>query len=133
MDYTAMGDTTNLASRMQSTAKPGTILVSGHTHRLARDFLEFEPLGKIAVKGKEEPQEAFELLKVGKVKTRIGASAAKGLTRFVGRQNSMAALMEAYEKGRSGSGPVVGVVGEAGVGKSRLLLEFKDRLPQNEF
>jgi len=133
MDYTAIGDTTNLASRMQSTAKPGTILVSGHTHRLARDFLEFEPLGKIAVKGKEEPQEAFELLKVGKVKTRIGASAAKGLTRFVGRQNSMAALMEAYEKVRSGSGQVVGIVGEAGVGKSRLLLEFKDRLPQNEF
>jgi tetratricopeptide (TPR) repeat protein len=133
MDYTAIGDTTNLASRMESAARPGTILVSDHTHRLARDFFDFKPLGKIAVKGKEEPQETFELLKAGKVETRIEAAVAKGLTRFVGRYNSMAGLMEAYEKVRSGSGQVLGIVGEAGVGKSRLLLESKNRLPQNDF
>jgi len=133
MDYTAIGDTTNLASRMQSTARPGTILLSGHTHRLARDFFEFEALGKIPVKGKEEPQETYELLKASKVETRIEAAVAKGLTRFVGRQNSMAGLMEAYEKVRSGSGQVVGIVGEAGLGKSRLLLESRNRLPQDEF
>jgi class 3 adenylate cyclase/tetratricopeptide (TPR) repeat protein len=133
MDYTAIGDTTNLASRMESAARPGTILVPDHTHRLVRDFFDFEPLGKIAVKGKEEPQEAYELLKAGKVETRIEAAVAKGLTRFVGRYNSMAALMEAYEKVRSGSGQVLGIVGEAGVGKSRLLLESRNRLPQDEF
>jgi len=133
MDYTAIGDTTNLASRMESAARPGTILVSEHTHRLVRDFFDFEPLGKIAVKGKEEPQETYELLKAGKVGTRIEAAVAKGLTRFVGRQNSMAALMEAYEKVRSGSGQVLGIVGEAGVGKSRLLLESRNQLSQNEF
>jgi class 3 adenylate cyclase len=131
MDYTAIGDTTNLASRMESAARPGTILVSDHTHRLVRDFFDFEPLGKVIVKGKEEPQETYELLKAGKVETRIEAAVAKGLTRFVGRYNSMAGLMEAYEKVRSGSGQVLGIVGEAGVGKSRLLFESRNRLPQN--
>jgi class 3 adenylate cyclase/tetratricopeptide (TPR) repeat protein len=133
MDYTAIGDTTNLASRMEGVAGPGIILTSDHTHRLVRDFFDFEPLGKIAVKGKEEPQETYKLLKAGKVETRIEAAAAKGFTRFVGRQNSMAALLEAYEKMRSGTGQVVGIVGEAGVGKSRLLLETRNRLPQDEF
>ena len=67
MDYTAVGDTTNLGSRMESMAGPGTVLVSGNTHRLVRDFFEFESLGKIKVKGKKEPQEAFELIKAGEV------------------------------------------------------------------
>ncbi|MBC2713678.1 MAG: AAA family ATPase, partial [Desulfobacteraceae bacterium] len=133
MDYTAVGDTTNLAARMESTAKPGTVLVSGNTYKIAREFFEFEPLGKVTIKGKKEPQEAFELIKKGDVDSRIGASIAKGLTRFVGRENSMAGLMEAYEKVQSGSGQVVGIVGEAGVGKSRLLLEMRNRLPLDEY
>ena len=133
MDYTAVGDTTNLGSRMESIAGPGTILVSGNTHRLVRDFFEFEPLGKIEVKGKKELQEAFELIKAGEVETRIGASIAKGLTRFVGRKNSMAALMDAFDKVKSGSGQVVGLLGEAGVGKSRLLLEMRNMLPEGEY
>jgi tetratricopeptide (TPR) repeat protein len=132
MDYTAVGDTTNLGSRMESLAGPGTILVSGNTHRLARDFFEFESLGKIELKGKKEPQEAFELIKVGEVATRIGASVAKGLTRFVGRKNSMAVLLDAFDKVKSGSGQMVGLLGEAGVGKSRLLLEMRNLLPQGE-
>jgi len=133
MDYTAVGDTTNLGSRMESLAGPGTILVSGNTHRLVREFFEFESLGKIEVKGKKEPQEAFELIKAGEVATRIGASVAKGLTRFVGRKNSMAALLNAFDKVKSGSGQVVGLLGEAGVGKSRLLLEMRNMLPQGEY
>jgi class 3 adenylate cyclase/ribosomal protein L40E len=133
MDYTAVGDTTNLASRMESMARPGTILVSKNTYRLTREFFEFKSLGEVEVKGKEYPQEAFELTKVGEVETRIEAAVAKGLTRFVGRKNSMAALVEACDKAHSGSGQVVGIVGEAGVGKSRLLLEFRNRLPQSEF
>ncbi len=98
MDYTAVGDTSNLASRIESMARPGTSLVSNHTHKLARDFFEFKSLGKVEVKGKEEPQEIFELIKTGEVATRIAASEAKGLTRFVGRKNSMDALMDAYGK-----------------------------------
>ena len=132
MDYTAIGDTTNLAARFEGMAKPGKCLVSSHTHKLARDFFEFESLGKVRVKGKELPQEVFELTKKGKAESRIEASVAKGLTPFVGRKNSIVALMEAFEKTQSGTGQIVGVVGDAGVGKSRLLLEFKDQLPQDE-
>ena len=133
MDYTAVGDTTNLASRMENAAKPDYILLSNYTHRLVQDFFECESLGKIALKGKEEPVAAYALLRPSAVDTRIEAAVAKGLTRFVGRKNAMAALMETYEKSASGSGQVVGILGEAGVGKSRLLLEFRNRLPQDKF
>jgi class 3 adenylate cyclase/tetratricopeptide (TPR) repeat protein len=130
MDYTAIGDTINLASRMESLAQPGTVLLSRDTHRLVKDYFDLKPIGPLEVKGKEEPQEAFELVKAGGAATRLEASMARGLTRFVGRENSMAALMEAYDKVKNGTGQVVGMVGEAGVGKSRLLFEFRHRLPQ---
>jgi class 3 adenylate cyclase/tetratricopeptide (TPR) repeat protein len=133
MDYTAVGDTTNLAARMEGMANSGTILGTAYTHKLARDFFEFESLGKVEVKGKKEPVDAFELKKASVVETRIEAAAAKGLTKFAGRKNSMAALMEAYDKAKSGSGQVVGVVGEAGVGKSRLLIELKNELAKDEY
>ena len=128
MDYTAVGDTTHVASRMQAMAQPGSILVSQASHKIARDYFEFESLGKVEVKGRAAPVEVFKLVDVSDVDTRIEASAAKGLTPFVGRKNSMLVLMEAYEKAKSGSGQVVGMVGEAGVGKSRLLLEFRKQL-----
>jgi class 3 adenylate cyclase/tetratricopeptide (TPR) repeat protein len=133
MDYTAVGDTTNLASRMESAASPGNVLVSKNTHRLVKDFFEFEIPSEIDVKGKDELQEAYGLLRTSAVYTRFKASVAKGLTRFVGRKNSMPALMEVYEKAKSGSGQVVGIVGEAGVGKSRLLLEFRNRTIQDQY
>jgi len=133
MDYTAVGDTSNLASRIENMAGPGTSLVSSHTHRLTRDYFEFEALDKMEVKGKKEAQEVFELIKAGEVDTRIAAAAAKGLTRFVGRKNSMAAIRDAWNKALAGSGQVLGVVGEAGLGKSRLLLEFRNSLPPGNF
>ena len=132
MDYTAIGDTSNLASRIENMASPGTCLASMQTYKLGRDFFEFKSLGKVKVKGKEAPQELFQLIKAGEVVTRIDASAAKGLTRFIGRKNSMAAIRGACDKARSGSGHVVGIVGEAGIGKSRLLLEFRNSLPSGE-
>jgi tetratricopeptide (TPR) repeat protein len=133
MEYTAIGDTINLASRMEGLAQPGTVLLSRDTHRLVKDYFDLKPIGPLDVKGKEEPQEGFELVKAGGAATRLEASMARGLTRFVGRENSMAALMEAYEKVTNGTGQVVGMVGEAGVGKSRLLFEFRHLLPQGEY
>jgi class 3 adenylate cyclase/ribosomal protein L40E len=133
MDYTAIGDTTNLASRMESLAKPGQSVVSRNTYTLARDFFEWTPLGKVQVKGKEALQEAYELLRASEVETRIEAAAARGLSKFVGRGREMEALKEAFEKTRSGSGQVIGVVGEAGVGKSRLLIELRNMLPKGEY
>ncbi|MEJ2562077.1 MAG: adenylate/guanylate cyclase domain-containing protein, partial [Anaerolineales bacterium] len=133
MDYTAVGDTTNLAARMESLAAPGTALVTAHTHRLAKDFFKYEPLGKVQVKGKEQPVEAYLLLETAEVETRIEASAARGLTKLVGRGREMATLKTSFEKARSGSGQVVGIVGEAGVGKSRLLVELKNMLAGEEY
>ena len=133
MDYTAQGDTANLASRMESSAEPGTILVSEHTHRLARDFFNFEPRGTIRVKGKQAPVKVYRLLGSGEIETRMAASTAKGLTRFVGRRRELEALEEAFLKTASGQGQAVGIVGEAGVGKSRLLLELLKVLPREGF
>jgi class 3 adenylate cyclase len=132
MDYTAVGDTTNLAARIESAAKPGGILISRSTQKLSAEYFEYQSVERIQAKGKDQPQETFQLLKPSAVATRIEASAVKGLTRFVGRKNSMAALMEAFEKVRSGAGQVVGLVGEAGVGKSRLLLEMRHMLPDGQ-
>jgi class 3 adenylate cyclase len=129
MDYTAMGDTTNLAARMETAAEPGSVLVSESTHRLAREFFAFASADTLQVKGKQEPVEAFRLLRPTEVDTRIGASVARGLTRFVGRSREIETLREAFAKVQSGEGQVIGLVGEAGVGKSRLLLEFRSLLP----
>lgn len=133
MDYTAQGDTANLAARMEGHAQPGGVLVSKHTYTAAKEFFEFDAVGQIRVKGKEKPVEAFRLIKPTLVETRIAASAAKGLTRFVGRTREMETLKEALEKVQSGEGQVLGIVGEAGVGKSRLLLEFRNLIPTGAY
>jgi class 3 adenylate cyclase/tetratricopeptide (TPR) repeat protein len=133
MDYTAVGDTTNLAARMESMARPGAILVADYSYKLARDFFDFRPLGKVRVKGKEKALEAYELLGAREVETRIEAAAAKGLTKFVGRERETEVLKEAFEKAQSGSGQAVGIVGEAGVGKSRLLIELRNMIPKGEY
>ncbi len=133
MDYTAIGDPVNLASRMEGLAEPGTVYVTADTHRLAREYFKFESLGKVSVKGKEEQVEAYRLIEAEEVRTRLEAAIRRGLTRFVGREREMAALREALEKTSSGQGQMVGIVGEAGVGKSRLLLELRETLPQNEY
>ena len=94
------------ASGTSLEADLGTILGTDRTHKLARDFFQFVPLGKVEVKGKGEPVEAYELKKATEVETRILAPVAKGLTKFAGRKNSMAALLEADDKAKAGSGQV---------------------------
>ena len=133
MDYTAVGDTTNLAFRLQSLAVPGTILVSQHTHRLAEEFFELRSLGKVEVKGKAEPQEVFELIKPCDTSTRSSMRAARGMSRFVGRKSAVKRLLAAYEEASTGAGRIVAITGEPGVGKSRLLLEFRHLLPPGDY
>ncbi len=131
MDYTAIGDTTNLASRLQQLAPPGAILISERTHRLVRGFFRVEPLEPLGVRGKSEPVRAFQ------VHDREGAKGfriaeERGLTPFVGRDGELARLTEAFAHLRDGQTQAVAVVGDAGSGKSRLLYEFQRRLAADD-
>jgi class 3 adenylate cyclase/tetratricopeptide (TPR) repeat protein/energy-coupling factor transporter ATP-binding protein EcfA2 len=133
MEYTAMGDTVNLASRMQRTAQPGTIRVSEDTYRLAEGYFEFKPLGQIRLKGRAAPVKAYELRGLGQARTRFAVSMVRGLTPFVGRKKELNHLMDCFELVKKGQGQVVGIVGEAGVGKSRLLRQMVDVLPPEQY
>ena len=131
MDYTAAGDTTNLAARLQSLAEPGTVLVSENSYRLTKDFFEFYNLGPIDVKGKRHPVAVFRVVQAKNVHSRIEVSAERGFTPLVARQAELDQLMAAFAKAKAGNGQIVSLVGEAGVGKSRLGHEFK-RLLRDE-
>jgi hypothetical protein len=128
MDYTAAGDTTNLAARLQDLAKPGTVLVSENSYRLTKDFFEFDHLGLIDVKGKSHPVAIYRAVQTKNVRSRLEVSAAagRGLTPLVARQEDLNHLMAAFAKAKEGHGQIVSLVGDAGVGKSRLAHEFKD-------
>jgi class 3 adenylate cyclase/predicted ATPase len=123
-DYTPVGHSTSLASRMESLATPGSIVVSEHTYKLTEGYFEFRPLGAAQVKGVSEPVHIYEVLGVGPLRTRLQVAARRGLVRFVGRQGEMEQIKKALELARAGYGQIVAVVGEPGVGKSRLFYEF---------
>jgi len=123
MDYTAVGQTTHLAGRMQQMAKPGSTLLTHATLRLAEGYVRVRSLGPSPIRGLAEELEVFELLGTGPSRTRLQASAARGLTRFIGRGAELEQLRAALERARAGRGQVVAIVGEPGVGKSRLVLE----------
>jgi class 3 adenylate cyclase/tetratricopeptide (TPR) repeat protein len=124
MDYTAVGQTTHLASRMEQLADPGSILLTPGTLALAEGFIQARPLGPTPVKGLAGPVEVYELTGAGPARSRLRASATRGLTRFVGRTAEMAQLAGAMQRVRAGHGQLVAILGEAGVGKSRLCHEF---------
>ena len=124
MDYSAIGQTVHLAARMEQLATPGSILLTPATLRLVEGLVQVHALGPIPVKGLVEPVEVSELVGVSALRRRLQAAVARGLTRFVGRQQELAALRQALERAGAGHGQVVAVVGEAGVGKSRLVYEF---------
>jgi class 3 adenylate cyclase/tetratricopeptide (TPR) repeat protein len=124
MDYTAVGQTTHLAARMEQLADPGAIVITPETLALAEAYVEVKPLGPVRVKGMSQPVEVYELTRASRVRTRFQASAARGLTRFVGRDVEVKELHRALRQAREGHGQVCAIVGQPGVGKSRLFHEF---------
>ena len=124
MDYTAVGQTTHLAARMEQLADPGAIVISPETLALAEGYVEVKSLGPVPVKGLTDPVEVYEVTGAGPARTRLQAGARRGLTRFVGRDAELEQLRRAQQLAGSGHGQVAAIVGEAGVGKSRLVYEL---------
>jgi class 3 adenylate cyclase/tetratricopeptide (TPR) repeat protein len=129
MDYTAVGDTTNLAARMQQNARPGSVLVTEATYKAVSGFFEALDLGAVAVKG-HAPVEAHEILRPRGRRSRMDVAAERGLTPLVGRAREIGILTELFAHVKSGHGQIVFIVGDAGIGKSRLLLEFRHVLAE---
>ena len=128
MDYTAVGDTTNVAARLEGQATPGQIVISQTTHRLVEGYCRMRSLGPLALKGKENPTPAWELLDASGAVNRLDVELERGLTTFVGRERELQTLLDCFEQTRSGQGRMVFLAGDPGVGKSRLLLELRRRI-----
>jgi predicted ATPase/class 3 adenylate cyclase len=129
VEYTPVGYVTNLAARLQTAAPAGGIAISEETRRLVEGYFELRALGPTAIKGVPEPANVYEVTGPGPLRTHFQLSARRGLTKFVGRDEELAQLRRAFELARSGRGQLVAIVAEAGTGKSRLVYEFKARLP----
>jgi class 3 adenylate cyclase/tetratricopeptide (TPR) repeat protein len=132
MDYTAQGDTANLAARMLTLAQPGTIYASNAAFALTEGYFLFENLGLNAVKGKSEPVAVYRLIAPSSRRTRFDVNAEKGLTPLVGRQRDLDALRDVYCRAKAGQGQAVVVSSEAGMGKSRLLYEFRKAIANED-
>jgi class 3 adenylate cyclase/tetratricopeptide (TPR) repeat protein len=124
MDYSAVGQTTHLAARMEQLAGPGSIFVTEAFTRLTEAYLHFKPLGLVTIKGLPESVDVFELMGAEPTWARFQAAASRGLTRFVGRTDELKLLLEALDRAEARAGQVVAVIGEPGVGKSRLFHEL---------
>ncbi|HKQ60140.1 MAG TPA: AAA family ATPase [Candidatus Polarisedimenticolaceae bacterium] len=124
MDYTAVGQTTHLAARMEQLADPGAILLAPETVALAEGFVQVKALGPMAVRGLAAPVEVYELRGASEVRSRLQAAAARGLARFVGRDPEMEQLRRALRRAADGHGQVAAITGDPGLGKSRLVYEF---------
>src|SRR5207245_11762711 len=121
IDYTAVGQTTHLAARMEQLAPPGAIWITAETLRLAENFVQVQPLGPVPVQGLNTPVEVYDVVAAGQVRTRFQVAALRGLSHFVGRDAEMEQLRAAPDAARRGPGEGGADVGEPGVGKSRLL------------
>jgi class 3 adenylate cyclase/tetratricopeptide (TPR) repeat protein len=124
MDYSAIGQTTHLAARMEQLAAPGSIRLTAETLQLVEGMVQVTSLGLVPVKGLSDPVEVFELIDAGHARTRLQALAARGLTPFVGRLTELQALRDSLARAGTGRGQLMAILGEPGVGKSRLLAEF---------
>ena len=128
VEYTPIGHTTNLASRMQTVAPVGSIAVSENTRRLCEGYFILKPLGATRVRGVSDAVNVYEVTGLGPLRTRLQRAVGRGLTKFVGREREMEALKHAAELARTGYGQIVAAMAEPGVGKSRLYFEFKATL-----
>ena len=126
MEYTAVGQTTHLAAQMERLARPGATLLTAETRRLAEGYIAVTPLGPVPVRGIAEPIEVYELTGPGPARYRLQAATVRGLSRFVGREGEVALVRQALERARAGHGRMVALVGEPGVGKSRVIREFTE-------
>ncbi|MGC1679286.1 MAG: adenylate/guanylate cyclase domain-containing protein [Candidatus Binataceae bacterium] len=127
VEYTPIGHTTNLASRMQTVAPTGSIAITEHTRRLVEGYFALKARGPMRVKGVSEPMNVYEVTGLGPLRTRLQRSAGRGLSRFVGRHLELNAIKHAEEQARAGHGQLVAAIAEAGNGKSRLFFEFRAR------
>jgi len=125
MDYTAVGDTTNLAARLLALAEPGQILVSEDIAKVVGPYFVLQPVGEVSVKGKALPVRPYRVEGARSVRSRLEAESERGLTPLVGREHEQALLRDTFAEAQAGHGQAVFVYGEAGIGKSRLLLEFR--------
>jgi class 3 adenylate cyclase len=124
-EYTPIGHSTSLASRLQALAAPGSIAISETVRKLVEGYFALKPLGPARIKGVSEPVEVYDVTGLGPLRTRLQQAAGRGFSKFVGRQAEMDALKRAAEQAKSGHGQIVAAMAEAGVGKSRLIFEFK--------
>ncbi|MFQ5479520.1 MAG: adenylate/guanylate cyclase domain-containing protein, partial [Candidatus Binatia bacterium] len=124
-DYDSIGHSTGLAARMEAIAAQGSVLVSEHTHKFTEGYFQFNDLGATKIKGVSDPVHVYEVEGVGPLRTRLEVSASRGLVRFVGRKRELEQMNEALDLAKEGHGQIVAIMGEAGVGKSRLVYEFK--------
>jgi class 3 adenylate cyclase/tetratricopeptide (TPR) repeat protein len=124
-EYTPIGHSTSLASRMQTLAPTGSIAVTETTEKLCAGYFAFKALGPTRVKGVSEPVQVFEVIGLGPLRTRLQRAAGRGLTKFVGREREMETLRHAAAMARDGHGQIAAAMAVAGTGKSRLFLEFK--------
>jgi class 3 adenylate cyclase/tetratricopeptide (TPR) repeat protein len=125
VEFKAVGETVNLASRMEGLAAPGSTYVSNETFKLTEGLFRFEALGEYAVKGKKGRVKAYRVIAPSTSRTRFDVSAERGLTPFVGRERELEILLDGFERSKTGRGRAFSIVSEAGVGKSRLLYEFR--------
>ncbi len=125
VQFTAVGDTINMAARMEQIAEPGTTYVTEEIFRLTEGFFRFEALGEKQVKGKEQPMKVYRVIAPSSRRTRFEVAAERGLTPLVARAREIELLLDGFERAKSGRGKVFSIIGEAGVGKSRLLYEFR--------
>jgi len=124
-DYVPVGHSTNLAARMEQMATPGSILITAYTQKLIEGYFTLKALGAAEIKGVEVPLAVYEVLGAGPLRTPLQVAARRGLTRFIGRHTELEQLRNAFAQAHAGHGQIVGVMGEPGLGKSRLFYEFK--------
>jgi len=125
VEFKAVGDTVNLAARMEQLAEPGTTYVTEDTFILTEGYFRFEALGEKEIKGKEKSLKVYQVIAPSTRRTRFDVSAERGLTPFVGRQRELELLLDGYERSKEGRGQAISIISEAGIGKSRLLYEFR--------